>query len=73
MRLMKTTYRGMEQLVARRAHNPKVGGSSPPPATKSVTVVDTISATVIFCLYAFWADLGVKSGVFRIISALCQG
>ncbi len=26
-------YRGMEQLAARRAHNPKVGGSSPPPAT----------------------------------------
>ena len=26
-------YRGMEQLVARRAHNPKAGGSSPPPAT----------------------------------------
>ena len=25
----------MEQLVARRAHNPKVGGSSPPPATKT--------------------------------------
>ena len=24
----------MEQLAARRAHNPKVGGSSPPPATK---------------------------------------
>ena len=73
MRLPKTTYRGMEQLVARRAHNPKVGGSSPPPATKSITVVDTKSATVIFCLYAFWADFGVKSGVFRLISALCQG
>ena len=29
-------YRGMEQLVARRAHNPKAGGSSPPPATKEV-------------------------------------
>jgi hypothetical protein len=28
------TYRGMEQLVARRAHNPKVAGSSPAPATK---------------------------------------
>ena len=27
-------YRGMEQLVARRAHNPKVAGSSPAPATK---------------------------------------
>ncbi len=27
-------YRGVEQLVARRAHNPKVTGSSPVPATK---------------------------------------
>ncbi len=26
-------HRGMEQLVARRAHNPKVIGSSPVPAT----------------------------------------
>ena len=26
--------RGMEQLVARQAHNLEVGGSSPPPATK---------------------------------------
>ena len=26
--------RGMEQLAARRAHNPKVAGSSPAPATK---------------------------------------
>ena len=26
-------YRGIEQLVARRAHNPKVAGSSPAPAT----------------------------------------
>ncbi len=30
------TYRGMEQLAARRAHNPKVEGSSPSPATKEV-------------------------------------
>ena len=29
-------YRGMEQLVARRAHNPKVTGSSPVPATKQL-------------------------------------
>ena len=28
-------YRGIEQLVARRAHNPEVGGSSPPPATRN--------------------------------------
>ncbi len=47
-------YRGVEQLVARRAHNPKVVGSSPSPATKSVTVVDTISTTVIFYLFPFW-------------------
>ena len=26
--------RGVEQLAARRAHNPKVAGSSPAPATK---------------------------------------
>ncbi len=31
------TYRGMEQLVARRAHNPKVTGSSPVPATTKGT------------------------------------
>jgi hypothetical protein len=28
--------RGVEQLVARRAHNPKVVGSSPAPATKKI-------------------------------------
>ena len=28
------SHRGVEQLVARRAHNPKVVGSSPAPATK---------------------------------------
>ena len=28
-----TQYRGVEQLVARRAHNPEVVGSSPSPAT----------------------------------------
>ena len=27
--------RGVEQLVARRAHNPKVAGSSPAPATRA--------------------------------------
>ena len=29
--------RGVEQLVARRAHNPEAGGSSPSPATKQDT------------------------------------
>jgi hypothetical protein len=30
---LKSLYRGVEQLVARRAHNPEVLGSSPSPAT----------------------------------------
>ena len=29
----ETEYRGVEQLVARRAHNPEVVGSNPSPAT----------------------------------------
>ena len=40
-------------MEARRAHNPEVVGSSPASATKSVTVVDTISTTVIFYLLPF--------------------
>ena len=31
-----TSHRGLEQLVARRAHNTKVVGSSPSPATIAV-------------------------------------
>ena len=30
---MQSKHRGVEQLVARRAHNPEAGGSSPSPAT----------------------------------------
>ena len=32
----------MEQLVARRAHNPKVAGSSPAPATKNRNLIKSI-------------------------------
>ena len=31
--VQKTGHRGVEQLVARRAHNPEVAGPSPVPAT----------------------------------------
>jgi hypothetical protein len=31
-------HRGVEQLVARRAHNPKVAGSNPVPATSKSVV-----------------------------------
>ena len=36
--------RGVEQLVARRAHNPEAGGSSPSPATKKTDVEKSASA-----------------------------
>ena len=36
---------GVEQLVARRAHNPEVGGSSPPPATTKALAI----AGAFFC------------------------
>ena len=39
-------YRGVEQLVARRAHNPEVGGSSPPSATTKTAVF--LSKTAVF-------------------------
>ena len=32
--LCNLKYRGVEQLVARRAHNPEAAGSSPASATK---------------------------------------
>jgi hypothetical protein len=35
-------HRGMEQLVARRAHNPKVIGSSPVPATKKKALINSV-------------------------------
>ena len=70
-------YRGVEQLVARRAHNPEVGGSSPPSATKSVTVVDTISTTVIFYFLPPEGGFLRKTGLFPNISGhkhiVCPG
>ena len=54
--------------VARRAHNPKVVGSNPSSATKSVTVVDTISTTVIFYLFPFWGCIWHETGDISNIS-----
>jgi len=46
-------YCGMEQLVARRAHNPKVVGSSPAPATKKGC----------YCILFFY--FGILKSLFR--------
>ena len=43
-------------------HNPEVVGSSPASATKSVTVVDTISTTVIFYSLLFWECFWHETG-----------
>ena len=44
--LLLYLYRGMEQLVARRAHNPKVASSSLAPATKTIKRLYYYSVTV---------------------------
>jgi hypothetical protein len=46
----------MEQLVARRAHNPKVAGSSPAPATtrKKKGVYSNVGALFCFTLYKYF-------------------
>ena len=41
--------RGVEQLVARRAHNPEAGGSSPSPATKKTDVEKSASVCRRMC------------------------
>ena len=52
-------YRGVEQLEARRAHNPEVVGSSPASATITDTVMDTnVSVTVSFFISVFTPKQG---------------
>ena len=63
-------YRGVEQLEARRAHNPEVVGSSPASATRSVTVVDTISTTVIFIFCRPREDFCEKRGFSRTFPSI---
>ena len=41
-------YRGVEQLVARRAHNPEVAGSSPVPATRNPLISLEIRGLFLF-------------------------
>jgi hypothetical protein len=47
----------MEQLVARRAHNPKVVGSSPAPATSSKK--PQVERSEAFLFYLGFADRAV--------------
>ena len=58
--------RGVEQLVARRAHNPEAGGSSPSPATKKTDVEKSASVCRRMCA----GDGGVFHGLrlLRLLS-----
>ena len=47
--VVKIEYRGVEQLAARRAHNPKVVSSSLTPATKKLTRVARDCRLLFFC------------------------
>ncbi len=44
-----STDAGWSSLVARRAHNPKVAGSNPAPATKKAQVVPGLSLCLVMC------------------------
>ena len=46
---VRQRYRGVEQLEARRAHNPEVVGSSP----ASATIKTTAFAVVFLCFHDF--------------------
>ena len=52
---MRPEYRGVEQLVARRAHNPEVVGSSPASATIITPDFDMKSGVFL----TFWRFLGM--------------
>ena len=53
-------YRGVEQLVARRAHNPEVVGSSP----ASATIKTTAFAVVFLCFCDFLRQNGTYQSSF---------
>ena len=53
---MVLLYRGVEQLAARRAHNPEVAGSSPAAATKKTADFSLRSAVFYNFFVDVWAD-----------------
>ena len=53
------TYRGVEQLAARWAHNPKVGSSSLPPATTQKILLEI--SKILFCIIGKFYFLMIKN------------
>ena len=73
------SYRGVEQLVARRAHNPEVVGSSPAPATINPLESDDSSGFLLLfhtlrrlafqplCVTQALTHTGPRSGTYTIV------
>ena len=66
----KKLYRGVEQLVARRAHNPKVVGSSPAPATKRKSPL--IGEGFYFLNFSYDNRLSEIKGIFYQVFNLTE-
>ena len=47
---------GWSSLVARWAHNPKVGGSNPPPATKQLLAIQRLGIFHLLSRFLSWAN-----------------
>ena len=60
------SHRGVEQLVARRAHNPEAGGSSPSPATKQAKTSLRTGFLRLFLLSTFLVTKGLFDLFIRI-------
>ena len=52
-------YRGVEQLVARRAHNPEVAGSNPVPAT--ITLSESMGSDRVSLIFATFYGISERS------------
>ena len=60
--VVKIEYRGVEQLAARRAHNPKVDSSSLSPATTNFIRVARDCDSLIFLLKIYFYKSGDNLG-----------
>ena len=65
-------YRGVEQLVARRAHNPKVVGSSPSSATNEKQTSNRVSVFYLPIRFLFPISLRVMSPRPKHLASILQ-
>ena len=63
---IRPLYRGVEQLAARRAHNPEVAGSSPASATRTKTIITQEKRNNGFFLFRVESVLLTSSAPERV-------